>query len=244
MLEPCRPSLAANRRFGKFLAALALHFAMFLGLFVAWGAIAGQSGSPVPDNWPVLARMLDVIEVSMQATLFLVLLAPLAGWAAARRSRWYAVYPVLLFLDCVVTVGLCEIAPMREAPLPVFRVMQEYSLTHTPRGSVSAVPPHFVAPPHDRCWRFGQVIPAADAVGRPIRFGDLVRIRPATGSDGPLPDTPEQTAQRKAWVGHIVEVEGTMQGGALRYHPIGADAGREAPEFCLWPDNVEHVRMH
>ena len=148
MLESPRSSLAANRTFGKFLAALALHFAMFLGLFVAWGAIAGQSGSPVPDNWPILARMLDVIEVSMQASLLLVVLAPLAAWAAVRGSRWYVAYPVLLFLDCIVTVGLCEIAPMREAPLPVFRVMHEYSLTHTPRGSVSAVPPHFVAPPH------------------------------------------------------------------------------------------------
>jgi hypothetical protein len=104
--------------------------------------------------------------------------------------------------------------------------------------------PAFVAAPHHRCWRFGQEIPAVDAVNKPIEPGDLVVIRSTPGSDGPLPDTLVQAAQRKAWDGRVVVVAGTMQGGALRFHPTGADVAREAPQFCLWPDNVVHVRTH
>jgi hypothetical protein len=110
VLESQPSDLARSRLFGWFQAALALHFACFLALFVAWGAIAGQSGSPVPDNWPVLERMLDIIGDSALATLLLLVLAPLAGWAAARGRRWAAVYPVLLLLDCVATVVLCASA--------------------------------------------------------------------------------------------------------------------------------------
>jgi len=207
----------------SFLAALALHFACFLALFVGWFAIAGQSGSPVPDNWPMLERMLDILGVSAWVALLLLAVAPLAAWAAVKGSRWQLVYPALLLLNAAVTVALCTVLATRD-PAPA--------------------QPAFVATPHHPCWRFGQVIPAADAVGRPIRPGDLVLIRPVRGSDNPLPDTPEQAAQRKAWQGRIVMVEGTMQGDSLRFRPVGADAGRAAPQFCLWPDNVEHVRMH
>jgi hypothetical protein len=63
-----------------------------------------------------------------------------------------------------------------------------------------------------------------DAVSRTIRPGDLVVAWQATGADGPLPDTPEQAAQRKAWVGHRQN--------------RGTSTIRHGPE------NVEHVHMH
>ncbi len=44
-----------------------------------------------------------------------------------------------------------------------------------------------------------------------------------------------------AWV---VIAAGTIQGDALRFGPTGADAARDTPQFCLWPDNVEHLRAH
>jgi hypothetical protein len=110
---------SVSRRLDGFMAALALHFACFLALFVAWGAIAGQSGSPVPDNWPLLERMLDIIGASALDTLFLLAVAPLAAWAALRGSRWQLVYPALLLLNAAVTVALCTVLATRD-PLPAF----------------------------------------------------------------------------------------------------------------------------
>jgi hypothetical protein len=196
---------------------VALHLAWFPALFVAWAAIAGQSGSPVPDNWPVLTRILDVLGVSFVASLLLLLIG---GSTVYLSRRWAAVYPILLLLNCGGTVAVCL-------------------------GELAQTPPKpaFVAPPHNPCWRFGKEILAVDAVGKPIRFGDLVVIRSTPGSDGPLPDTPEQAAQRKAWDRRIVVADGTMQGGALRFHSMDTDLAGHAPRFCLWPDNVVHARL-
>lgn len=254
MSECHRPALAGNRMFGRFQAALALHFACFLALFVAWFAIAGQSGSPVPDNWPVLSRMLDFIGVSALATVVLLAVAPLAAWAAFRGSRWHAVYPALLLLNGAVTVALCAVLATQD-PIPAFLIPPDDKAAQAqPRQAYLHVPnqapvpvssePSFAEAPHHPCLRVGQSTPTVDAVGRTIRPGDLVVIRPPAGSDGPLPDRPGQAAQRKSWAGHVVMVDGTVQGGALRFRPTGEDVGREAPGFCLWPENVEHLRLH
>jgi hypothetical protein len=197
---------------------IALHLSWFPALFVAWGAIAGQSGSPVPDNWPVLARILDILGVSALVSFLLLGLMPVAYSAASKGKRWAAAYPILLLLDCGATLVLCL-----------------SDLAHKPA---------FAAPRHNPCWRVAQEIPALDAEGKPIQSGDLLVIRSTPGSDGPLPDTPEQAAQRKVWDGRIVIAAGTIQGGALRFQPTGEDLAREAPRFCLWPDNVAHVRTH
>jgi hypothetical protein len=200
---------------------IALHLAWFPALFIALGWIAGQSGSPVPDNWPALERTIGILVMSAKVSWCLFLLTPVAWYAASKDSRWSLCYPILLFLVCGSTVALC----LRELSQPIPQ-------------------PAFVAPPHHRCWRFGREIPPVDAVGKPIRPGDLLVIRSAPGSDGPLADTPEQAAERKAWDGVIVMVDGTIQGGALRFHRIGVAPAWERPQFCLWPDNVRHVRTH
>src|SRR5207253_2587294 len=82
----------------------ALHLAWFFVLFIAWGWAAGQSGSPVPDNWPLLERFLDVLWMSTRLSLLLLVLAPVAWYAASKDSRWSLGYPILLFLLCGVTV--------------------------------------------------------------------------------------------------------------------------------------------
>ena len=199
----------------------ALHLAWFPVLFFAWMAIAGQYGNPVPDNWPVLERILDLLVMSAKLSPLLFVLTPVAWYAASRHSRWALGYPIGLFLVCGGTAVLCLL-----------------ELTHAPPR------PAFVAPPHHPCWRFGPEIPPVDAIGKPIRPDDLVVIRSAPGSDALLPDTPEQAAERKAWDGVIVMVDGTLQGGALRFHRIGVTPSYERPQFCLWPDNVRHVRTH
>lgn len=188
-----------------------------------WGIIAGQAGSPRPDNWPTLERILDILGVSALASFVFLVLAPIAHAGASRGARWAEAYPVLIVLNCVGTIllGLVELAL---APPP------------PPARSFTA--------PHEPCWRFGKIIPPVDALGKPIRPGDLVVIRPASEADNPLPDTPGQAAQRKAWEGRAVVAVGTIQGGALRFAPAGADAAHETPQFCLWPGNVEHLRTH
>jgi hypothetical protein len=213
--------------------AIALQLAWFPALFIAWAAIAGEAGSPMPDNWPTLERILDILEVSALASFALLVLAPVAHSGASRGARWAAAYPVLIVLNCGGTV-LLALVELALAPPP-------------PPALSFAVPPPPVqsfAAPHEPCWRFGQIIPPVDALGKPIRPGDLLVIRPASGSDNPLPDTPGQAAQRKAWQGRVVIAAGTIQGGALRFDPTGADAARDVPQFCLWPDNVEHLRAH
>jgi hypothetical protein len=217
-----RPTINIGIRMSRmFKWTIALHLSWFPALFVAWGAIAGQSGSPVPDNWPVLARILDILGVSALVSFLLLGLMPVAYSETSKVKRWAAAYPILLLLNCGGTV-----------------VLSLTDLAHTQPQQA------FVAPRHNQCWRFGKEIPALDAVGKPIRPGDLLVIQSAPGSDGPLPDTPEQAAQRKAWDGRIVTAAGTMQGGALRFNATGEDGAREAPRFCLWPDQVVHVRMH
>jgi hypothetical protein len=199
----------------------ALHVAWFPALFIAWMFIAGQYGNPVPDNWPVLERILDRLVTSAKLSPLLFVLTPVAWYAAYRRSRWALSYPIALLLACIGTVALC-LLELTQAP---------------PR-------PAFVAPPHHGCWRFGREIPAVDAVGKTIRPGDLLVIRSAPGSDALLPDTPEQAAERKAWDGVTVMFDGTIEGGALRFHRIGVAPAWERPQFCLWPDNVRHLRTH
>ena len=212
--------MAAPRRFKW---AIALQLAWFPALFITWLMIAGESGSPMPDNWPTLQRILHILEVSALASFALLVLAPAAYSAASTGARWAAPYPVLIVLNCggTVLLGLIELA---HAPPPP--------------------PARSFAAPHEPCWRFGTIIPPVDALGKPIRPGDLLVIRPASGADNPLPDTPGQAAQRKAWEGRVVIAAGTIQGGALRFGPTGADAARDTPQFCLWPDNVEHLRTH
>jgi hypothetical protein len=198
----------------------ALHLAWFLALFIAWGWMAGQSGSPVPDNWPLLERALDILVMSARLSLLLLVLAPLAWYAASKDSRWALGYPILLFLVCGSTVVLCVLELSQPIPRPAF-----------------------AAPPRHPCWRAGPEIPPVDAVGKPIQPDDLVVIRSAPGSDAPLADTPEQAAERKAWDGVTVMVDGTIEGGALRFHRIGVAPAWERPQFCLWPDKVRHVSL-
>jgi hypothetical protein len=155
---------------------IALHLTWFPALFVAWGAIAGQSGSPVPDNWPVLARILDILGVSALVSFLLLGLMPVAYSETSKGKRWAAAYPVLLLLNCggTVVLSLCDLA-------------------HTPPQQA------FVAPRHNQCWRFGKEIPALDAVGKPIRpatcsSSSLRRVRMARYLTPP-------SRRRSAWLG-------------------------------------------
>jgi hypothetical protein len=199
----------------------ALHVAWFPALFIAWMFIAGQYGNPVPDNWPALERTMGILVMSAKVSWLLFVLTPVAWYATYRRSRWALSYPIALLLACIGTVALC-LLELTQAP---------------PR-------PAFVAPPHHRCWRFGREIPPVDAVGKMIRPGDLVVIRSGVGSDALLPDTPEQAKEREAWNGVVAMIDGSIEGGALRFHRIGVAPAWERPQFCLWPDNVRHLRTH
>jgi hypothetical protein len=172
----------------------ALHLAWFLALFIAWGWMAGQSGSPVPDNWPLLERALDILVMSARLSLLLLVLAPVAWYAASKDSRWALGYPVLLFLVCGSTVVLCVLELSQPIPRPAF-----------------------AAPPRHPCWRAGPEIPAVDAVGKPIQPDDLVVIRSAPGSDAPLADTPEQAAERKACLGKAAVLPVARQCQARTY---------------------------
>jgi len=208
---------------GKLKWATALHIAWFPFLFLAWGVIAGQSGSPMPDNWPAMVRMMDIIAVSGIAAFFLLALTALAWGGIDRKGNWAVAYASLLLLNCCVTVGLCA----RE-------------VVHMPPAAVHVASPR----PVDPCWRLGAALPAWDASSKPIRHGDVLMIRSLPGSDNPLPDTPGQAAQRKAWEGRFVVVTGFVQGGALQVQSTGADGAGEKPAFCVWPGNVVHVRTH
>lgn len=99
----------STRIAGRLAWLVAFHVAWIPALGVGWLALAGQSGSPVPDNWPAIAHAMDVVGVSFQASLllFALPLVPLpAAWPAVRRRRAVA-YAALLALDCAATVALC-----------------------------------------------------------------------------------------------------------------------------------------
>lgn len=201
----------------------ALHIAWFPVLFLAWGIVAGQSGSPLPDNWPAMARMIDIIVMSGIAAFFLLVPAALASGGIDRRGNLAMAYMSLLLLNCCATVGLCAWEIVRMAAVPAY--------VASPR-------------PVDPCWRLGAALPAWSSPNKPIRYGDVLMLHLPPGSDKPLPDTPGQAAQRKAWAGRFVVVTGFVQGGALQVRSTGADGAGEKPAFCVWPDNVVPVRTH
>lgn len=201
----------------KLKRTIGLHLVWFPALFMTWLMIAGKSGSPVPHNWPQLSRILHTLEVSFLVSLLLLVLAPVAWFAAARGKRWAVAYPILLFLNCGVTVALSvwELAHMPPEPVPT--------------------------PPLHRCFRFSKSMPTTDATGRPLRPGDRVVLRSFPGSDNPKPDTSDQAFQRKVWDGRIVIVTGFVEGGAIRVRPTEEEWVRDEPHFCVWPDNVVYT---
>ncbi len=108
------------RMAGRSTWLVAFHIAWIPALGIAWLVLAGQSGSPVPDNWPAIARAMDIVGTSLLASLllFALPLVPLpAAWLAARRRR-AAAYALLLALDCAGTVALCLHALAQEPPVP------------------------------------------------------------------------------------------------------------------------------
>lgn len=72
---------------------------------IAWAYLAGQSGSPQPDDWPRLSRILDFVERSLLPLLILCIVAPVA-WRASMRGKAWGIYPVpiLLALSLAVVV--------------------------------------------------------------------------------------------------------------------------------------------
>lgn len=80
--------------------------ALVAGL-VAWLSIAGEAGSPRPENWPQLSRALDAIERSLLPLLVISIAAPFAWRASTQGKRWgiYLV-PVLLIVTLAVLVLL------------------------------------------------------------------------------------------------------------------------------------------
>lgn len=86
---------------------IALHLIWFVVLFFAWGSIAGEYGNPVPDNWPTLEHILDILGVSALVSFILLGLIPVAYFFVSRGKRWAMVYPILMLLNCGGTVVLC-----------------------------------------------------------------------------------------------------------------------------------------
>ncbi|WP_292042460.1 hypothetical protein [Massilia sp. UBA6681] len=205
----------------KFDRTIALNIIWLAGLFVAWGFVAGQAGSPVPYNWTRLARIAHALELSFLVSLVLLMLAPAASIAARRGKPWAVAYPVVLLLGCVATLGFSLYQLAHMPPKPVF---------------ARSDPPH-------RCSRWGEPVPALDAVGSPVRRGDLVILWSSPGAEGPEPDTDKQAFQRGVWNGRIVMVTGFARGGALRVLPTDTDMGSAEPHFCVWPDKVARMPM-
>jgi len=67
--------------------------ALIAGL-VAWLSIAGEAGSPQPENWPQLSRTLDAIERSLLPLLAISIAAPFAWRASIQGKRW-GIFPTL-----------------------------------------------------------------------------------------------------------------------------------------------------
>lgn len=91
----------------------------FAGLILAWAFIAGQAGSPQPDNWNVLERVLDIVGSGIPAFLALLVLAPLAAIAARDGRRWAGIYPVLVLAACALQAALCLHVLAEQGGVPV-----------------------------------------------------------------------------------------------------------------------------
>lgn len=82
--------------------------AVWLGaLVLAWAFIAGQAGSPRPDNWATLKRVLDIVGAGIPAFLMLLALAPPVAIVARDGKRWAGIYPLLVMAACAVQAALC-----------------------------------------------------------------------------------------------------------------------------------------
>jgi hypothetical protein len=72
---------------------------------VGWLYFAGESGSPQPDNWAQISRILGFIERSLLPLLAICIVAPFA-WRASTRGKAWSIYPVPILLAIMLLILL------------------------------------------------------------------------------------------------------------------------------------------
>lgn len=78
------------------------------GSVIVWFVIAGDAGSPEPDNWQTMLRILDIVETGMFACLVMLILTPFACIAARQGKRWPGILPVLLIVLGTAQLWMCK----------------------------------------------------------------------------------------------------------------------------------------
>jgi hypothetical protein len=86
------------------IVGVAAPVALVAGL-AAWLSIAGEAGSPQPENWPQLSRTLGAIERSLLPLLAISIAAPFAWRASTQGKRW-GIYPVPILLMVTLAVHI------------------------------------------------------------------------------------------------------------------------------------------
>jgi hypothetical protein len=209
---------AARQRFPS-TAAIAvsgiLAIAWLLAQVIVSIYLAGQAGSPRPDNWDAMERILDVITVGVLPTLLLVVLTPMAWFGARDGARWAAFHPILLTLICVAQLIPCfrewaNLPPAREPPLVL-------------------------------CWPHGMSPAPMDAHAYDVKAGDLVTIQSLPEVYNAALKGPGQAAQLRAWIGRTVTVTRIGKDGGIWFTPIGLPPTGEAVQFCLRRGDVIRV---
>lgn len=97
------------------------------GSMLVWFLIAGEAGSPQPDNWQTMERILEIVETGMLPCLLLLILTPFACSAARKGRRWAGILPVLLIGLCTAQLWMCQRELAIERPPHIALMLQEAS---------------------------------------------------------------------------------------------------------------------
>jgi hypothetical protein len=195
-----------------------LAIAWLLAQVLAWGYLAGQAGSPRPDNWDAMERILDVIEAGVLPTLLLVVLTPMAWFGARNGARWAAFHLALLILICAAQLIPC---------------LKEW--TNTPPAP---------KPPLALCWPHGTSPAPMDAKAYDVKAGDLVTIQSIPDVYAAALKDPRKAAQLQAWVGRTVTITHITKDGSMWFTPIGTPPTGYALQFCLRRGDIMRVPTH
>lgn len=228
-----------SRRF-PLLAAVSGALAMIwlLALCAVWMDIAGQAGSPRPDDWDRLERILDVVQSGLLPALILAGLTPVA-WFAERWSRWLACFhPTLLAILCADLYMAYLAVPAHQAPAFA-------AVSHRPPQLVGTRPAAGAATdPPTLCWPLGESPLPTDVGALTLKIGDLALIQSVPEVYTSIAADPAQAARIRAWVGRMVRITGVSPGGGVWFAPADAAGPPDTPRLCLRWSDLRRVPTH
>jgi hypothetical protein len=218
-----------------------LAFAFLIAQIAVWSHFAGQAGSPRPDDWDAMERVIGVVESAMLPSMALLALN-LLTWGAARKGlSWVWLHPLAVVVAASVELVLCVHTWTHPPPVAVPDGPGEFWPGHPRRPAANVGPPIL-------CWPRGKSPLPSDVGTYQLNIGDLATIQSIPGVYASIAKDPAEAAQISSLLGKTVRITGFSPEGGIWFAPIGAASSAAAPadppKICLRPSDLVRVRTH